>query len=280
MSRVEITRTTALFPSAVFLQWDIIPDEAGSHIVDVARAGAPNGPWEVVEDSLKDAYHYLDNRFNLPPSRDPPAPHLGLNLFALNREIYYRVTVTPPSGSANAFVSPAVSVEPGLDTRTRLFKRKILRDESTAFRRLNGVPLAILKRRRWGEFCPECYDHVTRESTLERCPRCFGTAYVGGYWNPVYVRGRKSAAPVQTQMTSQGESDTKGVTFIVLDYPKLEYKDVIVDLRRNDRYEVQIVSPTELKGVTVHQSVSASELARSSVEYLLPVDPTATPPLY
>lgn len=280
MGSVNVTRTTALFPSAVFLQWDINTDETGSHLVDVARAGGPNGPWQQIGDSLVDAYHFLDDKFNLPPSPDARDPHNGLNLFSLSREIYYRITVTPPSGLANAFSSAPVTVEPGLDTRTRLFKRKILRDEAVAFRRLNGVPLVILKRRRWGTLCPECYDPVNRESTLEHCPLCFGTTYLGGFWSPVAIRGRKSAAPVQTQLTAHGESDIKTVTFIVLDYPRLEYKDVIVDLRRDDRYEVQIVSPTELKGVTVHQSLTATLLGRNSVEYSIKVDPVSTPPLY
>jgi len=171
-------------------------------------------------------------------------------------------------------------VEPGLDVRTRLFKRKILRDEATAFRRLNGVPLVVLKRRRWGTRCPECFDPVTRESTLEHCPVCFGTSFQGGYWAPVSIRGRKSAAPVQTQLTAHGESEVKTVTFAILDYPHLEYKDVLVDLRRNDLYEVQIVTPTELKGVTVHQSLTASLLGRNSIEYRVPVDPATSASLY
>lgn len=280
MARVTISKSVALFPSAVFLQWDIDPDETGDHVVDVYRAGAPNGPWQVVAPSLRNAYHHLDDKFNLPPATNPADPHYGLNLYSLSRDVYYKVTVTPPSGSANAFSSVGTAVEPGLDTRTRLFKRKILRDEATAFRRLNGIPIAVLKRKHWGPLCTECYDPVTRESTREHCPICYGTTFVDGYWAPVFVRGRKSAAPVQSQVTAQGVNDQKIVVFIILDMPGVEYGDVLVDLRTNNRYEVQIVSGTELKGVTVHQSITASELSRSSVEYVVKVDPTASPPLY
>lgn len=280
MGNVDITRTTALFPSAVFLQWDITTSEPGDHLVDVYRAGAPTGPWQQLASSLVNAYHFLDAKFNLPGASNPALPHEGLNLFALSREVYYQVAVTPPSGSANRFLSIPTLVEPGLDTRTRLFKRKILRDEATAFQRLNGVPLIVLKRRHWGTLCTRCYDPVTHESVLEHCPQCFGTTFDGGYWAPVSVRGRKTPAPVQTQITAHGESDTKVVNFIVLDYPHIEYKDVVVDLRHNDRYEVQMVTPTELRGVTVHQTLTASLLARNCVQYAVPVDPVTTPPLY
>jgi len=131
-----------------------------------------------------------------------------------------------------------------------------------------------------GTRCPECFAPVTRESTLEHCPVCYGTSFEGGYWAPVAIRGRKSAGPVQTQLTAHGESDVKTVTFAILDYPHLEYKDVLVDLRRNDLYEVQIVTPTELKGVTVHQSLTASLLGRNSVEYRVPVAPATSAALY
>lgn len=264
----------------MFIQWDISRDESGEHTVDIFRSGSPTGPWQEVAIALVDAYHVLDDKFNLPPPPGQNDIHVGLNLLTLSREVYYYIEVRPPSGLANRFQSAVVSVEPGLDRRTRLFKRKILRDEATAFRRLNGIPIAALKRRRWGKVCRECYDEVNREATREHCPFCLGTSFEGGYWSPVYIRGRKSPAPVQTQMSAHGETDLKTVTFTVLDYPHLEKKDVLVDLRRNDRYEVQMVVPTELKGVVVHQAVTASLISRSSVEYTVLVDPSNTPGLY
>ena len=280
MASVVITRTTALFPSAVFIQWDIAPDESGVHVVDVYRAGAPGGPWQLIASALPNAYHYLDDNFNLIP---PPAPidrREGLNLLSLSREVYYRVTVTPPSGIANAFSSDPAPIEPGLDKRTRLFKRKILRDEATAFRRLNGIAIIVLKRRHWGTRCPECWDPVTKEGTQEHCLRCFGTTYERGYWAPISIRGRRSPGAVDSSTTAHGDSDVKYVNFTVLDYPHIEYNDILVDLRRNDRFIVQRVAATELKTVCVHQTIAASEISHSAVEYTIKIDPTTTPALY
>lgn len=280
MAEVVITRTTALFPSAVFVQWDVHAEEAGVHLIDVARAASPDGPWESVASGLRDAYHVLDERFNLPPVSPPSPARTGLNLFALARVLYYQVTVTPPSGSAHAFISEATPVEPGLDTRTRLLKRKILHDQAVGYRRLNGIPLIVLKRRRWGDRCPVCWDAVTNEATLEHCVTCFGTSYLGGYWAPTLIRGRREAATVEAQVTSHGDSEVKFNDFNVLDYPLVEYKDIVVDLVRNDRYQVLRVHHTELKSVTVHQKLSASLLGRNAVEYQVKVDPTTLPPLY
>ena len=272
--KVEITRTTALFPTAVFVQWDATP-EPGDSVTDfyvtLERSGSADGPWELVAETLKDTYHYLDSKFNLPPP--------GLNLFSLNRVLYYRVTLTDDANTV-LVVSDPTPVEPGLDTRTRLLKRKILHDESTGFRRLNGVPFAVLKRRHWGQRCTRCYDPATKESTEEHCPLCFGATYLGGYWAPVYVRGRREPTPVQTQMSPHGVTERQAASMIILDYPAVEYHDLIVDLRRNDRWLVEVVSPTELKGVVVHQKLLGSNLSRNSVEFTLKVDPKATPPLY
>lgn len=276
MSKVEIKRTTALFPNGVFVQWDIDSNEDGVHLVDVARAGGPAGPWETIATGLNDGFNYLD-RFT---SSAPSAAFEATNQLSLSRVVYYQITVVPPSGIGAAFKSEPTPVEPHLDTRTRLLKRKIQRDQAVGYRRLNGIPIIVLKRRRWGERCTACYDPVTKQATIEHCATCFGTSFTGGYWAPVLIRGRREAAAVQAQITAHGDSDVKLADFNVLDYPLLEYKDVVIDLVRNDRYEVQRAHETELKSVPVHQKVTASLLSRSSVEYSFLVDPYATPPLY
>lgn len=268
MSDAHITRTTALYPNGVFIQWDIHCDEEGSLLVDVERAGSPGGPWETLATGLRDSFNFLDDLRS------------GVNQLSLARAIYYRVTVVPPSGIDSAFSSAAEPVEPRLDTRTRLLKRKIQRDQTVGYKRLNGIQLIVLKRRRWGARCPACYDAITKQALIEHCPTCFGTSYTGGFWAPVLIRGRRETGAVQSNMTSHGDSDVKLVDFNILDYPLVEYKDVIVDLGRNDRYEVQRAHETELKSVPVHQKVTASLLGRNSVEYQIFVDPVTLPPLY
>lgn len=281
MATVTIVKTTALYPSAVFLQWIVdAPGESGSFLFNVARAGGPDGPWEFIATDLKDTYCFLDDHFNLPPAPRRHDRREGLNLFSLARTIYYQVTAIPPSGIANQFVSDPTPVEPGLDNRTRLIKRKILFDEAKGFHAANGVPIIVLKRRHWGTRCRECWDPVTKDVVKEHCGRCFGTSFEGGYWTPTLIAGRKSPGAIDSQLTAQGESEVKLVTFMTLDYPLLEYKDVLVDLRFNDRFLVQRVTRTELKGVPVHQNAVCSEISRDAVEYEVLVDPVATPPLY
>lgn len=280
LASVHITRTTALFPTAVFIQWDVETEDHGTFFVDIARSASPTGPWEVIATGLRDAYNFVDDRFNVPLANPAYAGREGLNLYSLARGLYYQITVTPPAGVAHMFQSAAEPVEPGLDRRTRLFKRKILHDQAVGYRHLNGVPLIVLKRKRWGDRCPQCYDPVTKESTLEHCPVCYGTAFVGGYWTPTLIRGRREAAAVESNMTAHGDSDIKLADFNILDYPLVEHKDLIIDVVRNDRYQVQRVHHTELKSVTVHQKLATTLLGRNAVEYRLCVNAANLLPLY
>lgn len=279
MSHVEIRRTTALYPNGVFIQWTIDTEEDGAFMVDIDRSGSPEGPWETIASGLRDAFNFVDDLQNQ-PTTPPSLEREDLSQLSLARAIYYRITITPPSGLASAFSSEATPVEPHLDTRTRLLKRKIQRDQAVGYRRLNGIPIIVLKRKRWGDRCPVCYDPITKQAMVEHCGTCYGTSFVGGYWAPVLIRGRREAAATQTNLTSHGDSDVKLADFNVLDYPLIEYKDIVIDLVRSDRYEVQRSHETELKSVPVHQKVTASLLSRSSVEYRVLVDPYATPPLY
>lgn len=274
-----ITRTTALFPSRVFIQWDIqTPTESGVYYVDVERAASPEGPWLTVAHALPNAFHYLDDLTIVLPADDTSKE--GPNLFSLQRNIFYRVQVTPPSGRANLVISAAVSVEPGLDKNARLLKRKILRDESVAFKRLNGIELMVLKKLHWGYRCTNCFDPVTKDVLLEHCPICYGTGFVDGFSTPIKIYGRIAPQPVQAQISPHGMLETQHTRLTVLDYPELETGDIVVDLRRNDRYVVNSVTPTTLKTVVVHQVASISLLAKDAVEYEIKVDPYTSPSIY
>jgi len=278
--KLRITRMTALYPSSVFVQWDITPEpnDVTDYWISVERSGGPEGPWELLASNLKNAYHFLDSHFNAPIPERPDATKEGLNLLSLSKQVYYRITGI--DGHKAVVVGDPTPIEPDLDVRTRLLKRKMQFDEGLGFKVLNGISLSVLKRRHWGIRCKICYDPVTKDGLQEHCKSCFGTTFEGGYWSPVLIRGRKDVAPVQTQMSPHGKTDRAVTTFTLLDYPKLEHGDVVVDLRKDDRYFIEMVTTTELKGIPVHQKITGSLLARDAVEYEIPANTLTTPRLY
>jgi hypothetical protein len=278
--RVVINRITPLFPVRVFLQWDLEEtDESGDYTFDVERSGSPEGPWDKVAINLINSFNYMEDLdLNKPFTSDKV--YEGLNLFRLENTVYYRVLATPPSGRANAVYSDPHLIENALNKNDRLLRRKIMYDETVGLKKLSGVELMVLKKRHWGIRCEDCFDLVTREVLQEDCGDCYATGFKGGFFAPVRIYGRLSDNPVQTQTAPQGIVETYQPRLTVLDYPKLDAGDIIVDLRRNDRYEVKIVLPTTLKQVIIHQEATISLLGRDAVQYLVPVDPYTTPSLY
>lgn len=272
---VKITRTIPIHPNSVFLQWDVLnPTENGTYLFDVFRGGSPNGPWTLLAGGKPNAYNHLD----VIPS-GATAKENDQNDLSLSRGIFYRVVVTPPSGSSGQVETVSI-VEPSLDGRARLLKRKFLRDLSVGLKRLNGLPIAVCKRMHWGPRCPKCYDKYTKEIVRANCLLCFGTGFTPGYHTPVGTLARRTPTAVETSMTPEGKIDLNVVSLWLMDAPRVEENDLIVFLGDDRRFQIKKVLPTELKTVAVHQKIVMSELAKSSIEYRLVVDPTRIPPLF
>jgi hypothetical protein len=274
---IHITKITPLYPRKVFFQWDLDnPTENGTYNFRIERSGAPNGPWTLIEPNLANTFNYVDD-FTKPAEQ---ADDGRLNLLSLQRQIYYRVTATPPSGCDNEATSVPHALHNELPLIQAGLRRKLQYESTIMWRRWNGTKLALLKRRNWGERCKECYDPTTRSALKEFCDTCYGTTFVGGYWDPIVVYGRVHPphnVTAQTTQRDKQESSNHHVT--ILDFPIMEDDDIVVELDTNQRHIVRRQSQTELKRHPVHQQLTTSLLARSCVEYQIPVDTTVTPPL-
>lgn len=295
--RAIITRISPGFPSQVALQWDLEDvTEIGVFQFAVERSGSPGGPWTVIETDLDDTYLYTD------PLTDEKA-----NVLSLGRDIYYRVEATPPSGAGNAVYSVIVNLDgqaetttnapipgigytvddeaqlevspatgqfkrPTLAGRKRLLRRKILRDETVALKKANGIEFLLLKRRHFGTRCTAgCYDPATKEVMVTRCSTCYGTSWEGGYYTPITLLGRRLASQVQTSTGQQTKDDVDMTRVQVLDFPRIDEGDLLVEKLHNRRFLVKQRYFTTLKTIPVHQTLTVSELNRQAVEYDIPL---------
>jgi hypothetical protein len=273
---VVLTRLLPIFPRGIFIQWDLVnPTESGSYSFDIYRSGGPEGPWEPLSLGGVDIFNYKDTIPTVTASQATET----INELSITRGIFYRVVVTPPSG-VDGQVEVVSIVEPRLDGKQRLLKQKILRDESLAFKKLNGVELAVCKRMHWGTRCTKCWDKTTKQVIRSNCVTCMGTGFEPGYFTPVLTLGRRGVIPASKQITPQGISEFRPTQVTILDAPKVEPDDIIVFLRDNRRFVVKAVVQTELRTVGVHQKFEVSEIARSAIEYRLVVDPARLPPLF
>lgn len=275
--RVVVTRAVMVSVDAVFVQWDIRDAYvSGSYVVDLYRSLSPEGPWALVASGTN-MYNAVD-RFSVASAGAVPLVKEP-NLLSIARNVYYRVLVTPPTGISDQ-VSTVVPLEAQLTGRQNNARRKMLRDARVLMVKGNGVPVAVCKRARWGVKCTFCVDIYTGDVLHGECANCYGTGYVPGYMAPVLTYARRSPNAVQSQVAEAGKVDVNIVAITLLDVPKVQDDDMIVFLRDNTRYLVKNAAQTELQTVGIHQDITATELAHSSIEFAFPVDPNTTPALF
>lgn len=294
--KVNVVKVMPWHPNFVRLQWELAEvSESGTFNYSVERSGSPGGPWtELV--SLLTALTYDDDLSTQ-----------EANTLSLARDIYYRIKATPPSGGVNAVYSPIINLdglveheicdaepgnperpipqnqsEPDPQRRTtafprteggrmRLLKRKILRDRYIMLSKLNGIQYYLLKKRHFGTRCTDCYDPNTRSISSSNCGTCYGTSWEGGYYSPVEVLGRRVASETDSKISPQSKDDVNFTEIELLDFPRVDHGDVLIERAHNIRWFVRKRKIVSLKTILVHQNLVVSELPRTAVEYKIAV---------
>lgn len=104
--------------------------------------------------------------------------------FGKTRSIFYRVILTTPSG---VYVSQPAHTFGYLEWRDWYIAQEIIRKEKLRAKFLTSVNGFLLKQRRYGVKCNRCVDKYTDEATDSKCPVCYGTRWVGGYFPPIPI---------------------------------------------------------------------------------------------
>lgn len=267
---VKFKKLLPVYPDKIMMQWDIIdPVQADCIVFDVYRAGGPCGPWEQLVFGKTDIYNHIDVAAG------------NFQLLAHARDIYYRVVATPATGASDA-VEAISRVELKHEPVHKNFNifRKAQYDLMLGLKNLNGTLVSVLKQKHWGPRCDVCYDAITKEVITEACTNCYGTSFVGGYFDPCITYMRISAGPTNTQLTPEGYSDTVLRTVTTLDFPELEPDDILVFHQDNSRWLVKQPMETELKMRTVHQKALVAKMETNAIHYRIPADPNSQPPIF
>lgn len=294
--KVTVIKVMPWHPTFVRLQWELTEvSESGTFNFSVERSGSPGGPWTEIATGLTAV------------TFDDDLSTEEANTLSLARDIYYRIKATPPSGAINAVYSPVTNLdglveheicdaEPGNterpvpvrqsepdprrritafprteESRMRLMKRAILRHRYIMLSKLNGIQFYLLKKRHFGTRCAECYDPNTRSISSSNCASCYGTSWEGGYYDPVEILGRRMASEIDSQMSPQAVDDTDFTEIELLDFPRVDHGDLLIERAHNRRWLVRKRKVVSLKTIIVHQNVVVSELPRTAVEYKIAV---------
>lgn len=253
-SQIYIERVAPFGMQSTVVQWAIAEElrSMGSLTFKLEISGNPLGPWELVAENLVDILVYEDT---------------DSKSFGGLKDKYYRA-----STQDGTFVSDPKPVLGSMTKQKYLIMRKIFNDEMVLLTKGNGIKMAVIKRKHWGEEC-SCVDPMTKLSVNSECALCHGTKIIEGYYEPIATWGNIQPATIGTDYGAQGSvPEIETSQAMLLSFPLVYKDDVLVELDTNRRWLVISSKSTELLRNAVHQDIIISRLPESDKAYEIGVE--------
>jgi len=174
-------------------------------------------------------------------------------LYGVAPHLWYKVILTDADG--HTYESIAKQMVSDFNQHDTALLRDMIRKENLRNMKYAGQHGYLLKRRRWGTLCTVCTDWDTEEVKNAKCPTCYGTGFVGGYFDPVHYWISPSSTGVQRRTTTQPEGQGmiedrirqgRGVNC-----PWLDTEDLWVESNSDRRFIVQSVKEITLRDLPV-----------------------------
>jgi hypothetical protein len=176
------------------------------------------------------------------------------------------------------YVSYAKGANSYWSKRDWLLGREICRKERMLMRKFTGWEGYVLKRKIWGERCPRCADFDSDEVAEGKCPVCYGTGKLGGYWEgyPTFAYNMQGGPTQFKEMDDKvGLKENIEIPQMrMLAYPHLSTNDIFVHEESGRRYYIRPVNiAAEIKGVPIIYVVTLKLAPFSDVAYDVPKIP-------
>ena len=186
--------------------------------IEYGRAPTDNFT-KITTEKLRNTYFYLDNT---------------QRLFDKNLDLWYRVRAHYKGAE---LVSEPIRADGGMPRRDWLLAKEIVhREYSNMVKGPSGVCGNLLKRRNWGERCPECTDHDTSLVVNTECKLCYGTGIVGGYYpaTDFWILPTKSGR--SAKRNESGHHENTDIQARCVAYPMVSPGDVWASNETGQRY--------------------------------------------
>jgi len=140
----------------------------------------------------------------------------------------------------------------------------------------SGVPVAILKPKKFGDLSHEGIDQDTDQELNIYGSKRYGQKYEGGFEDPVFTRMLgKNPRPDATipAQGGEGEKDLYMYRVRMLGEPQLKLDDIVTDLSNDFRYAVNKIDNFQFRGdKTTVIEVDLVLLPRNNVIYKFPIN--------
>lgn len=143
---------------------------------------------------------------------------------------------------------------------------EIQRREYLLLSKFVGAKSFFFRKKNYGTRCTRCWDAITEKVMDDNCPVCYGTSWVGGYWDPIPLFLQWDTTKVDKQKSYQGTIEPLAIGAWTISFPQITSEDVIIRSGTWSTYKVLSSNPTELQTKPVRQILVMSYLSKSDVE--------------
>lgn len=191
----------------------------------------------------------------------------GAELLNLSEALYYRVRCRQKS-TQEEVTSATFDMDGSLD----LVGLYVADEINFELEDVTGVPSLIYNRRRGGAYC-SCFDRIQKKTTISNCQKCYGTNWVGGYYDPIDSWVDFNPNPKNSLITQWGEVQQNETVCMISNFPIVNPGDLIRELKPNRLWRVgQRVRVVEKRRVTLLQFPEITEVKPGDIEYKMPID--------
>lgn len=148
----------------------------------------------------------------------------------------------------------------------------IIAEHDFLLKDVTGVPTLVYQRRRGGVQCTRCFDPIQKKRTSSHCTVCYGTNWVGGFFNPIDCYIDFNPNPKVANISHWGEINDNETQALMSNFPSVVPGDIIRELRDNRFWRITAVTITEKRRCQMLQFLRLSEIKAGDVEYSIASD--------
>jgi len=168
------------------------------------------------------------------------------------------------SGATTTSTPVSVNVE------SDKYARYMVRWHRMVLERHSGAEFILLHRKTYGTYCTSCYDETLQRTTNSKCPVCYDTSYVGGYYSPHRFLGQMNNNPPRHQLTTYGDWQDNDAILSMGNDPVIVPGDVIVD-RLGKRWIVITIKSTNKALFLIGQQLHLRQIETDNIVYSYPI---------
>lgn len=214
--------------SVLRLEYNRAGASPSSHTITGTPAGditISDGAWQVLCDDVSQLCQYIDYQ------------HRNYNKFVND---YYRLVLRVPE-TGQQYKSAPVHAGKFLSTTDSAQANNLIRLAQKEIQQ-TGRTGVLLKRKLWGQRCPQCTDFDNQNSVNQHCQVCLGTGIVGGYYKGIPMSILQQSSQQAQSIGLGGYEQVQVLSAKCVAWPWIHLQDVWVDDITNQRYYIKSAS--------------------------------------